>query len=197
MFFFFFSREVLQKIFQMAAAHKVGKIVVGQNGLFSTPAVSAIIRARKAFGGIILTASHNPGGKDGDFGIKYNVASGGPAPESVTDAIYKHTQSVATLHIARDLPAVDLTQVAQHTFRSGEATFEVEVVDSAAEYTHLLKQVFDFAALRALFARKDFVFAFDALHGVAGPYAKRIFVDELGADSSALANCEPKEDFGG
>lgn len=142
---------------QMAAANGVGELIVGQNGLFSTPAVSAIIRARQAFGGIILTASHNPGGPDGDFGIKYNVASGGPAPESVTDGIFAHTRLLRKYRIALDLPEVDLSQLGRHQF----GAFAVEVVDSVAEYAALLRRVFDFASLRALFARPDFTFAFD------------------------------------
>lgn len=186
----FHNRAVLQTICRIAAANGVGKLVVGQRGLFSTPAVSAIIRARGAYGGIILTASHNPGGADGDFGIKYNVGNGGPAPESVTDRILTHTESLSEYREAADLPAIDLERIAQHCFRNADTgdEFVVDVVDSVDEYAALLRSVFDFDALRALFARKDFVFKFDALNGVAGPYAKRIFVEELGASADALTN---------
>jgi phosphoglucomutase len=190
----------LQTIIRMAAAHGVARVVVGQHGLFSTPAVSALIRRRKAYGGIILTASHNPGGPDGDFGIKYNAGNGGPAPESLTNAIYTHTLSVRHFSIVRDLPAVNLDKVGHHAFRIDHANtslFNVDVVDSVAEYAALLREVFDFPAIGRLLQRKDFAFAFDGLSGVAGPYAKRIFVSELGAPASSLANCDPKEDFGG
>jgi phosphoglucomutase len=191
------NSKALQLIFQMAAAHGVARVVVGQTVLFSTPAVSALIRRRHAYGGIILTASHNPGGKEGDFGIKYNAGNGGPAPESLTNVIYKHTLAVTQFRTVTGLPHINLDSTGSHAFTVDSRAFTIDVIDSVDEYAALLREVFDFPSIARLFKRSDFTFAFDGLSGVAGPYAKRIFVAELGAPASALANCDPKEDFGG
>jgi len=192
----FWNEEALQIIFKIAAGNGVGKILVGQDGVVSTPAVSAIIRARKAYGGIILTASHNPGGEDKDFGIKYNISNGGPAPESVTDAIYHHTTKIQNFKTAT-IPNIDLTRIGVHTFKHAGTSFTVEVIDRADDYVALLKTIFDFGQLRNLIARKDFKFIYDSMNGVTGPYIKRIFVDELGATEESLFRYKPLKDFGG
>ena len=184
----------VQTIVRMAKANGVGKIITGVNGIMGTPALSALVRDRKAFGGIILTASHNPGGIDEDFGIKYNVSNGGPAPSGVTKAIYERTQIIEKYAIDATLNDIDLS--APGTVSSGDA-FSVEVVDPTDQYTALMKEVFDFDALRGFLARSDFSFVYDALHGVAGPYAKRIFGKELGVSAESLRNCDPLPDFGG
>ncbi len=173
-------------------------------GLLSTPAVSAIIRNREggaAVGGIILTASHNPGGPDGDVGVKYNTGNGGPAPEAVTDAIYECSKAVTALRICSALPDVDLAAEGRtEYFASADAAapgFVVEVISSTADYEAAVLPCFDVPALRKLVAREDFSFVYDAMHGVAGAYASSIFVDALGADPSCLLNATPLPDFGG
>jgi len=189
----YYNTVAIQKIIAMAAANGVAKILVGHNGLLSTPAVSAVIRETHAYGGIILTASHNPGGPHHDFGIKFNVSNGGPAPESVTDRIYAATQSLTCYKIA-DFPPVNLSFIGRNTL---PGNFIVEVIDSCAIYLSLMQRIFDFDALRTLFRRPSFSFLFDGMHGVTGVYAHRLFVDLLGAPPSALVNCTPSEDFGG
>ncbi|KAK1309151.1 putative phosphoglucomutase, cytoplasmic 1 [Acorus calamus] len=199
----YFSKDAIQIIIQMSAANGVRRVWVGQNGLLSTPAVSCVIRERvgadgsKATGSFILTASHNPGGPHEDFGIKYNMENGGPAPEGVTDKIYANTKTIKEYLIAEDIPDVDISVLGVTTFRGPNGQFDVEVFDSATDYVKLMKSIFDFDAIRKLIASPKFSFCYDALHGVAGAYAKRIFVEELGADESYLLNCTPKEDFGG
>ncbi len=169
----------------------------------ATPALSAVVRGRSAYGGIILTASHNPGGIDEDFGIKYNISNGGPAPSGVTAAIYEQSKVIVEYKIAASVPDVDLSSPQTHGFAiaanvEGEPTrFEVEVVDPADEYTTLMKTVFDFGAIKGLLARSDFSFVYDGLSGIAGPYAHRIFGSELGVKADALRNCTPLPDFGG
>jgi phosphoglucomutase len=196
----YWNAEAIQIILSMCAATGVGKVYVGQNGILSTPAVSALIRRRKLYGGIILTASHNPGGPDADFGIKYNTSNGGPAPESITDAIFGFTESIssyATVH----LPHIDLSRIGEQTFHvkheHGETPFVVCVIDSVDDYLQTLKDVFDFDGLRAFIGRKDFKLLFDAMHGVTGPYATRILVDELGAAPDSVVHNTPLPDFGG
>lgn len=188
----YWNKEALQIIIKISAANGIAKLLVGQNGIFSTPAVSAIIRGRNAFGALILTASHNPGGPDADFGIKYNISNGGPAPENITNAIYEHTTKITEFKTA-ELPDIDLSQLGKHTFGS----FEVEVIDSVDDYLKLLRTIFDFDALKALIARKDFKFVFDSLSGVTGVYTRRILHEVLGAPLDALMNCYPAEDFNG
>ncbi|KAL6041927.1 phosphoglucomutase (alpha-D-glucose-1,6-bisphosphate-dependent) [Balamuthia mandrillaris] len=189
----YWNKEALQVIIRMAAANGFAKVLVGREGLISTPAMSAIIRQRKATGGIILTASHNPGGKEGDFGIKYNVSNGGPAPESITNKIYDHTQALSKYRIA-DLPELPLSEVGAKYEWEG---FCVEVIDPVADYLQLLKQVFDFDAIRRFIQEKQFKMKLDAMHGVAAAYVRPIFVDELGVSEDALLHAESKEDFGG
>ncbi|XP_043700842.1 phosphoglucomutase, cytoplasmic-like [Telopea speciosissima] len=199
----YFSKDAIQIIIKMSAANGVRRVWVGQNGLLSTPAVSAVIRERvgadgsKATGAFILTASHNPGGPHEDFGIKYNMENGGPAPEAITDKIYENTKSMKEYFIAEDLPDVDISNIGVTSFHGPEGQFDVDVFDSASDYVKLMKSIFDFESIHKLLASPKFKFCYDALHGVAGAYASRIFVEELGANESSLLNCTPKEDFGG
>lgn len=193
----YYGKEACQLIVKMAAANGIRRVWVGNNALLSTPAVSAIIRSRpgpqESRGAFILTASHNPGGPTEDFGIKYNAANGGPAPEKLTNLIYDETLKIDTLSVCESFPDVDLTKNGvQYTSES----FEVEVISSTDDYVQLLRTIFDFDALKSLIARKDFSFVIDAMHGVAGPYAKKVFVELLGAQESALLNATPLEDFG-
>jgi phosphoglucomutase len=185
----------IQTIIKMAKANGVACIVTGTDALMATPALSAVVRGRKAYGGIILTASHNPGGIDEDFGIKYNVSNGGPAPSSVTNAIYEATKTITEYSIDAALPDVDLSTPQTHTFEN--SSFQVVVVDPTEEYTVLMKQVFDFSKIQTLLNRADFTFVYDALSGIAGPYAHRLFATELGVATTALHNCTPLPDFGG
>eukprot|EP00958_Prasinococcus_capsulatus_P010697 scaffold1042_cov401-Prasinococcus_capsulatus_cf.AAC.24 len=196
----YFSKEAIQLIIEMALANGVQRVWVGLGGLMATPVVSAVIRERKTpeggkpFGAFILTASHNPGGPKADFGIKYNCANGGPAPEGLTSKIFENTKVISTYKTTKNVPTVDLGKVG--TTKIGES-FEVEVFDASDVYTDLFKSIFDFAAIRGLVKRSDFSMVYDGMHGVAGPFATRLFVKELGAPKSSLMNCIPKEDFGG
>merc|ERR1712137_515068 len=188
----YWNDVAIQTIIKMAAANGVQKLLVGQNGILSTPAVSAIIRATKSFGGIILTASHNPGGPNEDFGIKYNNKSGGPASEAVTDKIFEFTESIKEYKIASELPDVDLSVVKTNEFDG----FTVDVIDSVEIYEQNLRSVFDFDALSTLVKRDDFTMVLDGLNGVVGPYIRKIF-GGMGVAESALHHSAPKEDFGG
>ncbi|KAJ6431690.1 hypothetical protein OIU84_019049 [Salix udensis] len=198
----YFSKDAIQIIIKMAAGNGVRRVWVGQNGLLSTPAVSAVIRERvgvdgsRATGAFILTASHNPGGPNEDFGIKYNMENGGPAPEGITDQIYENTKTIKE-YLTADLPDVDITAIGVTTFSGHDGQFDVEVFDSASDYVKLMKSIFDFESIQKLLTSPKFTFCYDALHGVAGAYAKRIFVEELGAQESSLLNCVPKVTFGG
>ena len=187
-----FNKEASQIIIKLAAGNGVRKMYVGQNGFLATPAASAVIRARKAYGGFIMSASHNPGGPKEDWGIKFNYSSGEPAPEKITDKIYGFTQTVDTLKMA-DIPDVDLSKVGVTKF----GDFEVEVIDPVADYLELAREVFDFDLIKSLVTRSDFKMKFDAMHAITGAYAKPILVDVLGADPSSCVNYEPKEDFAG
>jgi phosphoglucomutase len=187
----YYNREAIQKIIKMAAAAGFGRVMVGQGGLLSTPAASCVIRTHKAFGGIILSASHNPGGPHGDFGIKYNIGNGGPAPEKVTDAIFQHTTSIRDYRIV-DAPDLDLERVG--TQKLGDLI--VEVVDPVADYKALMATLFDFGAIRTMFAN-GFSMRFDAMHAVTGPYAKAILEGELGASLGTVVHGTPSPDFGG
>ena len=187
-----FNKEASQIIIKLAAGNGVRKIYVGQNGFLATPAASAVIRARKAYGGFIMSASHNPGGPKEDWGIKFNYSSGEPAPEKITDEIYGFTQTVDTLKMA-DIPDVDLSKTGVTTF----GDFEVEVIDPVADYLELAREVFDFDLIKSLVTRSDFKMKFDAMHAITGAYAKPILVDVLGADPSSCVNDDPKEDFAG
>ncbi|MFM0592602.1 alpha-D-glucose phosphate-specific phosphoglucomutase [Paraburkholderia dilworthii] len=187
----FYNRHAIQIIVRMAAAHGFGKVLVGRGGLLSTPALSCAIRKHGAFGGIVLSASHNPGGPDGDFGIKYNTGNGGPAPEKITEAVYARTATLAQYRIS-DAADLDLDRI-DHTTLDG---MQVEIIDPVADYAELMRDLFDFESIRALFAR-GFTMRFDGMHAVSGPYAKVILEDMLGAPAGTVTNGEPLEDFGG
>jgi phosphoglucomutase len=187
----FFNREAIQVVIKIAAANGFGRIVVGKGGILSTPAVSALIRALHTYGGIILSASHNPGGPHGDFGVKYNISAGGPAPENVTEAIFAHSKTISAYKIA-DAPDVDIDRLG--TLKV-EGT-EIEIIDPVTQYLSLMKTLFDFDAIRALFA-SGFRMRFDGLHAVTGPYAHVIFEDELKAGAGTVVNGTPLPDFGG
>jgi phosphoglucomutase len=187
----FYNREAIQTIIRMAAANGFRHLLVGRGGILSTPAVSAVIRRRRAFGGLVLSASHNPGGIEEDFGIKYNTQSGGPAPEAVTERIYAETQTI-TEYRTLDVPALDLERVG--TTRVGDT--EVTVIDPLEDYTAVMEDLFDFEQLRTLFAR-GFRMTFDAMSAVTGPYARHIIEERLGAQAGTVINGEPLPDFGG
>jgi len=187
----FHNDVAIQTILKMAAANGVSKVLVGQGGLLSTPAASCVIRKHGAKGGLILSASHNPGGPDGDFGVKYNISNGGPAPEAVTLAIHAATQKIESYHIAA-APDVALDRIAATTL--GNMT--VEVIDPVADYQALMETLFDFDALREQFAG-GFRLRFDAMHAVTGPYAHAILEDALGAPAGTVINGTPLPDFGG
>ena len=187
----FFNYEAIQVILRLAAANNIARVLVGRDGLLSTPAASCVIRKYGAAGGLILSASHNPGGPDGDFGIKYNTANGGPAPEKVTEAIYARTLDIANYRIAggEDIP---LDAVATHKLEK----MQIEVIDPVADYAELMTAIFDFDAIRRLIAG-GFRMRFDAMHAVTGPYARHIFEELLGAAPGTVINGVPLEDFGG
>ena len=187
----YFNREAIQIVAKIAAANGFGRIVIGKGGIMSTPAVSALIRHLGAFGGIILSASHNPGGPDGDFGVKYNISAGGPAPESITEAIFARTKQIEAYKIS-DAPDFDIDRLGSVEIENAT----IEIVDPVTQYLELMKTLFDFDAIRALFA-SGFTMRFDALHAVTGPYAHAIFENELGAAAGSVVNGTPLPDFGG
>ena len=188
----YYNRHAIQVILKMAVANGFGKILVGRGGILSTPAASCVIRKHDAFGGIILSASHNPAGLDGDFGIKYNTGNGGPAPEKITDAIYNITKSITEYKIL-EAEALDLDRLG--TTKLGNTT--VEVIDSVADYAELMGELFDFDRIKILLTSTGFRMCFDGMHAVTGPYAEEILVNRLGAPTTALQSCIPLEDFGG
>lgn len=187
----FYNREVIQTAIAMAAANGFGKVMVGQGGILSTPAASNVIRKYKTFGGIILSASHNPGGPHEDFGIKYNAGNGGPAPEKITDAIFEKTKTISSFKIA-DIGAIDIDTIG--IVKAGGMA--VEVIDPVTDYAELMESLFDFDAIRANF-KYGFRMRFDAMHAVTGPYAKEILERRLGAPSGTCRNFKPLPDFGG
>ena len=183
--------RAIDVILRMGAAHGLQKVIVTTGGILSTPAASNLIRQRQAIGGIILSASHNPGGPDGDFGVKVNGANGGPTPASFTDAVYDCSKTLKSYSIV-DAPAISLQSPGQHTI--GE--MQVEVIDGVDDFVLLMKQLFDFDSISALI-RNDFPLAFDAMHAVTGPYAKTLLEEVLGAPAGSVRNGTPLEDFGG
>ena len=187
----FFNREAIQIVLKIAIANGFGKILVGQGGILSTPAASNLIRRNSTFGGVILSASHNPGGPEGDFGIKYNVGNGGPAPEKLTEAVFASSKSITRYKIVT-APDIDLDTLGTVRLAQGE----VEVIDPVHDYAVLMQELFDFDKIRGLF-RTGFRFRFDAMSAVTGPYAARIFVDRLGAPPDSILNGTPLPDFGG
>ncbi|XP_040262656.1 phosphoglucomutase-1 isoform X2 [Bufo bufo] len=195
----YFNKSAIKTIVQMAAANGIGRLVIGQNGILSTPAVSCIIRKIKAIGGIILTASHNPGGPNGDFGIKFNTSSGGPAPEAITDKIFQLSKTIEEYAICPDLK-VDLSTIGKQQFdlENKFKPFTVEIVDSVEAYGNMLRNIFEFSALKELLSGQNRLkIRIDAMHGVVGPYVKKILCEELGAPANSAINCIPLEDFGG
>jgi len=185
------NRVAIQTILQMAAAAGFAKVMVGQSGILSTPAASCIIRKYQTFGGLILSASHNPGGPTEDFGIKYNIPAGGPAPEAITEAIYARSQTITAYRLVEAAP-VDLDQIG--TTQIGDML--VEVFDPVTDYAALMETLVDFPAIRALLA-SGFRLRFDAMHAVTGPYAVEILERRLGAPAGSVINAIPLEDFGG
>jgi phosphoglucomutase len=188
----FYNRQAIQTIVRMAAANRVQRVLVGQGGLLSTPAASCVIRKYQTQGGIILSASHNPGGPDEDFGIKFNTPNGGPAPESVTEAIFERTRTIDRYQILEAAP-LDLDILASHKL----GNTEVVVIDPVADYAALMKELFDFERIHQLFNSGLFNMRFDAMHAVTGPYAKQILEGMLGAAPGTVINGSPQEDFGG
>ncbi|MCF6367808.1 alpha-D-glucose phosphate-specific phosphoglucomutase [Rhizobium halophilum] len=187
----YYNREVIQKVLKMAAAAGFGKVMVGQGGILSTPAASNIIRKYGAFGGIILSASHNPGGPNEDFGIKYNIGNGGPAPEKITEAIFERSKIISEYKIA-DAPDIDLDTVGSFEL----AGMAVEVIDPVADYAELMESLFDFSAIRDLISG-GFRIAMDSMGAVTGPYAMEIIENRLGAPAGSVRNATPLPDFGG
>jgi phosphoglucomutase len=187
----FYNRQAIGIIIRMAAANGAAKLIVGQNGILSTPAASHLIRKYGTDGGIILSASHNPGGEAGDFGVKFNAANGGPAPERITDAIHARTLEIEAYRIS-DAEAGDISETGGYAV----GDMQVEVIDPVADYEALMEELFDFDAIAALFAG-GFRICFDAMHAVTGPYAKRILEDRLGAAPGSVINAVPSPDFGG
>lgn len=188
----YFNQDAIQIILKMAAANGFSKVLVGQNGILSTPAASVVIRKYGTFGGIILSASHNPGGPDEDFGIKYNTANGGPAPEKITEEIYSASKSIQSYQIADTQESIDLSTLGTQNLEN----MQIEIIDSVSDYAELMADIFDFAAIKALF-QDNFSLCFDAMHAVTGPYAKEILENQLGAAAGSVINAIPLEDFGG
>ena len=188
----YYNRQAIQIILRMAAANGVARVIVGQGGLLSTPATSCLIRKYRTNGGIILSASHNPGGPDEDFGIKFNTANGGPAPEGVTEAIFARTREISAYRILAT-EEIDLDTLG--TLSLGET--RVEIIDPVADYAALMEHLFDFGRIRQLFNSGIFSMRFDAMHAITGPYATRILEERLGAEPGTVINGVPREDFGG
>ena len=188
----YYNREALQIIVKMAAANGFGKVIVGRGALLSTPAASCIIRKYKTFGGIILSASHNPGGPNADFGIKYNAANGGPAAENITEAIYKLSLEINEYRIIETVD-IDLDRTGEQKI----AEMSVEIIDPVSDYADLMEQLFDFEAMRQLLGSGTFSMAFDAMNAITGPYAREILEKRLGATAGTVLRGEPLLDFGG
>jgi len=188
----FYNREAIQLIIKMAAANGFGKLIVGQGALLSTPAASCVIRKYKAFGGIILSASHNPGGPDADFGIKYNTGNGGPAPEKITEAIYQLSSKISEYKIA-ETDDIDLDTIGE--IKVGQ--MDVEIIDPVSDYADLMESIFDFTAMSALLASGSFSMCFDAMNAITGPYAVEILENRLGAAKGTVLRGQPLTDFGG
>jgi phosphoglucomutase len=187
----YYNREAIQLILKMAAANGFERIKVGQNGILSTPATSCVIRKYNADGGIILSASHNPGGPDADFGVKYNIANGGPAPENVTEAIFECSKTIESYRLY-EAPEVDIDTLGEQ--KIGDMT--IEVIDSVNDHRELLQELFDFDAIKKLF-KSGFRLCMDSLHAVTGPYAHKIFEETLGAAKGTVRGGTPLIDFGG
>ena len=187
----FYNEQAIQTIIKMAAANGFAKVIVGQSGILSTPAASHIIRKYQTFGGIILSASHNPAGPDDDFGIKYNTPNGGPAPEKITEAIFVKSKSIQKYQLA-EIGDVNIHLLGETRIDD----FVVQVINPVSDYADLMESMFDFVAIKALLT-SGFKIKFDAMYAVTGPYAKEIFINRLGASESSLMNCDVSENFGG
>ena len=195
----YFNKQAIQSVLKVAAGNRIRRIWVGQNGILSTPSVSIIIREREggvAKGGLILTASHNPGGPNGDFGMKFNGSNGSSAVEEVTDKVYEETLKI-TEYKTVDLPEVDISQVGQTKFDVAGEDFIVEVINSTEDYVNKMKGLFSFDDIKGLLARPDFTMVYDCMHGVGGPYVREIFHEIFGIPLGNLLNSVPLEDFGG
>jgi phosphoglucomutase len=188
----YYNREAIQIILKLAAANGIGHVKVGHHGILSTPATSCVIRKYETFGGIILSASHNPAGPTNDFGVKYNIGNGGPAPEKVTEAIYAQSQVIDSYKIL-DAADVDIDRLG--VSKLGDMV--VEVIDSVVDYAELMESLFDFDRIHQLLTSGNFQMCFDALHAVTGSYAQRILEQRLGEASGTVHNGTPLEDFGG
>jgi len=188
----YFNRQAIQVILRMAAANGFAKVMVGRGGLLSTPAASCVIRKYQAFGGIILSASHNPAGEQGDFGIKYNIGNGGPAPANITEAIYAESQRISH-YLTLDSEDIALDDIGSAQLGS----MHVDIIDPVTDYAELMQSLFDFDRIHGLINSGLFRMRFDAMHAVTGPYALEIFEHRLGVTPNTLMNAEPKEDFGG
>ncbi|KAF8645082.1 hypothetical protein AX16_008140 [Volvariella volvacea WC 439] len=190
----YFSPEAVQIILRIGSANGVDKFIVGKDAILSTPAASNVIRKYKAYGGILLTASHNPGGPDNDFGIKYNVSNGGPAPEGVTNKIYERTKVIDKYKVI-EAPELDLSKIGEFTFGPSK----VSIIDSVADYVELLEGIFDFPLIQHFLSSRanEFKVLFDGLHGVTGPYAREIFLNKFGLPRDSVQNDVPLPDFGG
>ena len=187
----FYNEHAVQVILKMAAANGFSRAIVGQNGLLSTPAASCVIRKYKAFGGIILSASHNPAGPNGDFGIKYNISNGGPAPEGITEAIFTNSQTISSYQIVDD-EDISLDVIGSQTL----ASMTVDIINPVSDYAELMADLFDFDAIRALLSDDSFQMRFDAMHAITGPYGKEILENQLGAKAGTVINGTPLTDFG-
>jgi phosphoglucomutase len=188
----YFNRQALQIIIRMSAANGAGRLLIGQGGLLSTPAASCVIRKHGAHGGFILSASHNPGGPEEDFGIKYNVTNGGPAPEGFTNAVFARSKEITEYRII-DTPEVDLDTLGE----TQVGAMRVSIIDSVTDYAELMESLFDFDLIASALKAGEISICFDAMHAITGPYAKRILVERLGASQGSIINAVPKEDFGG
>ncbi len=188
----YFNREAIQTIIKMAIANGFERLIIGQSGILSTPAASCVIRKYGAVGGLVLSASHNPGGPDEDFGIKFNRANGGPASESQTDSIHQTTERI-TRYFTIDAEPIDIDRVGE--IRIHDAL--IKVIDPVADYADLMQELFDFHSMKQLLSGTNFKFRFDAMHAVTGPYAQEIFINRLGAPKESVINATPKDDFGG
>lgn len=188
----FFNDEAIQTILAMAAANKIGKILLGKDGILSTPAASHVIRKYEALGGILLTASHNPGGPNGDFGVKYNISNGGPAPEKLTDAIYETSKKI------KEYKTIEAQPIAINkagSFKLEE--MDIEIIDPVVDYAELMETIFDFEKISELIESADFSMCFDAMSAVTGPYAEEILGNRLGLSRANIINTQPLPNFGG
>ena len=184
----YYNRQAVQIIARMAAANGFGKLLIGRDGLFSTPAMSCVIRKYGTDGGIILSASHNPGGPDADFGVKFNGANGGPAPEAVTGNIYRETLSIDK-YLTIEADDIELDRVG----RSELGGMEIEIIDPVADYADLMASIFDFEKISQLLTNRRFHMCFDAMHAITGPYARTILEEQLGAEPGTVINGAPDE----